>query len=188
MKRIVIVLVPLALALLTAVAPAGPAGAAGCTSPAPPSPVNGGFRAVLNCNPGGTFNGFGSTSTDASRNVQNLYQLFLSTGQMVHCTANGAVPDTVTGGYRISLYCQRLQSAPTIDSVGSTVTDAFTEARALVDLWMNRGVTCGRSGVRQLTSAWYQVTLTCYPNGVVNGFGGTVTDAAQAARLAASIG
>lgn len=97
------------------------------------------------------------------------------------CSASSS--RTVSGGYRVTLYCT---GAGFIDGYGSNLTDANREALLLYQVYTEFGIDCTGSSTRGATGG-YLVTLHCSPNGFVDGYGSTLTDAAGEARELAKL-
>lgn len=166
-----------ALGLL--VVPATPAAAQSCSAGSSGT-TTGGYWVRLWCSGAGFVEGYGSTLTDANLQALLLYQVYQTYG--MDCT--GSSTSTVTGGYRSSLWCSDILF---VEGYGSTLSDASTEARELAKLYPLQGRDCTGSSVSTV-SGGYRVRLWCSGLHFVDGIGGTVTGAAQNARLAATIG
>lgn len=86
----------------------------------------------------------------------------------------------VTGGHKATLTCNGI-GLSFIDGLGTTLTDAGKEARALAQIALGGGDTCS-AFMHATTPGGYKVTLTCVDTGLVSGVGTTLTDASRAAR------
>ncbi|WP_409491117.1 hypothetical protein [Amycolatopsis sp. cmx-11-12] len=86
----------------------------------------------------------------------------------------------VTGGYEATLTCNGI-GLSFIDGLGTNLTDASKEARALAQIALGGGDTCS-AFMHATTPGGYKVTLTCVDTGLVSGVGTTLTDASRAAR------
>ncbi|MEU3623587.1 hypothetical protein BS329_13900 [Amycolatopsis coloradensis] len=86
----------------------------------------------------------------------------------------------VTGGYKATLACNGI-GLSFVDGLGTTLTDASKEARALAQIALGGGDTCS-AFMHATTPGGYKVTLTCVDTGLVSGVGTTLTDASRAAR------
>jgi hypothetical protein len=89
---------------------------------------------------------------------------------------------TVTGGYKVTLSCNGI-GLSFVNGLGTTLTDAGKEARALAQIALGGGDTCS-AFVHGTVPGGYKVTLTCVDTGLVSGIGTTLTDASRAARAA----
>ncbi|KFU78719.1 hypothetical protein SAMN04489729_0208 [Amycolatopsis lurida] len=87
---------------------------------------------------------------------------------------------TVSGGYKATLACNGI-GLSFIDGLGTTLTDAGEEARALARIALGGGDTCS-AFLHATAPGGYNVTLTCVHTGLVSGSGTTLTDASRAAR------
>jgi hypothetical protein len=97
------------------------------------------------------------------------------------CTSAGW--STVSGGYRVSLYCS---GAGFINGFGSTRNDAAAEAQALADLYTETGVDCSGASVGQAPKG-RSAELYCSEAGYIQSYGTTLTDAAREARALATL-
>ncbi|WP_410653315.1 hypothetical protein [Amycolatopsis sp. cmx-4-54] len=86
----------------------------------------------------------------------------------------------VSGGYEATLACNGI-GLSFIDGLGTTLTEAGGEARALAQIALGGGDTCS-AFMHATAPGGYQVTLTCVDNGLVSGVGTTLTAASRAAR------
>ncbi|MCP2305995.1 hypothetical protein [Actinokineospora globicatena] len=94
-----------------------------CSSTAPTT-ATGGYLAYLDCAKSGFYRAVGTYLTDAETEVVALLTLTRQTGKVCRHSST----DTVTGGYQVTLDCAK---AGFFRGVGSTVTDASRQARAL---------------------------------------------------------
>ncbi|WP_410657386.1 hypothetical protein [Amycolatopsis sp. lyj-112] len=86
----------------------------------------------------------------------------------------------VSGGYQATLACNGI-GLSFINGLGTTLTDAGKEARALAQIALGGGDTCS-AFMHAPAPGGYTVTLTCVDTGLVSGAGTTLTDASRAAR------
>jgi hypothetical protein len=97
------------------------------------------------------------------------------------CTSAGW--STVSGGYRVSLYCS---GAGFVNGFGSTRDDAAAEAQALADLYTDTGVDCSGASVGMAPKG-RSAELYCTGGGYIQSYGTTLTDAAREARALATL-
>ncbi|WP_344415431.1 hypothetical protein [Amycolatopsis minnesotensis] len=113
--------------------------------------------------------------------------LVAATTLALPATANAAsagcsafMSSAVSGGYQATLNCHGI-GLSFINGLGTTLTDAGTEARALAQIALTGGDTCS-AFTHTTVPGGYRVTLTCVHTGLVSGVGTTLTDASRAAR------
>ncbi|WP_410581841.1 hypothetical protein [Amycolatopsis sp. lyj-108] len=113
---------------------------------------------------------------------------FTAANLVLPATANAApaagcsafMNSAVSGGYQATLSCKGI-GLSFVNGLGTTLTDASTEARALAQIALGGGDTCS-AFVHDTAPGGYKVTLTCVDTGLVSGVGTTLTDASRAAR------
>ncbi len=111
-------------------------------------------------------------------------------GAALPATANAApaagcsafMNSAVEGGYQATLDCHGI-GLSFVNGLGTTLTEAGKEARALAQIALGGGDTCS-AFVHGTTPGGYKVTLTCVDTGLVSGVGTTLTAASRAARAA----
>ncbi|MFI9450120.1 hypothetical protein [Amycolatopsis sp. NPDC052450] len=86
----------------------------------------------------------------------------------------------VSGGYQATLSCNGI-GLSFVNGLGTTLTQASEEARALAGIALGGGDTCS-AFMHATAPGGYKVTLTCVDTGLVSGVGTTLTDASRAAR------
>lgn len=130
--------------------------------------VFGGYRSRMICE-GKQLDGFGTTTSAAQANVDNLHQAALNTG--VYCFTN-PVPQGVSGGYRITSSCDNKR----IDAFGTTLTDVGNNLYGLVYV-AGDGVYCGYTTL-EVPTGGYRLRMSCN-NTAVDAHGSTLTSAAS---------
>ncbi|MFD4639722.1 hypothetical protein ACFWN2_20575 [Lentzea sp. NPDC058436] len=158
-----------------------PASAAGPCSVSTTRTTPGGHVAKLSCSsPTEFIDGYGSTTGDANREGLLLRQFHVNGGP----SCSGSLSSAAVGGFEFDLTC----TSPTsfAEAFGTTLTDAAREARLLKEMAPDRH--CTHDLVRAV-SGGYEVKASCTkPTVFFSGVGGTVTQAAENARLASGIG
>ncbi|GLW89765.1 hypothetical protein [Actinokineospora globicatena] len=133
--------------------------------------INGGYRVELNCT-NGAIHAAGSTLSSSATEARALAEFHQRTG--TRCFVYGSF--AVSGGYQVELHCAN----GAIHAVGSTLSDASTEARALAEHYQRTGNRCFVNSSFPADGG-YRVQLYCTTSSIM-GTGSTLTAAARDAH------